>query len=146
MEMLIRHDIDFVSRMKDEKAKKLLGNKNEIIQKLKITEKPKDLNETEKSLISDYIIVRIIKYCIPRKGHRSQIVYIVTSLLKDEEYSTEDITELYAQRWGVELDLRNLKITIGAKELKCKNPSMVEKELWVKIITYNLIKYVSNFF
>jgi len=34
-------------------------------------------------------------------------------------------------RWGVELDLRNIKTTLGMEQLRCKTPEMARKELWV---------------
>jgi len=40
----------------------------------------------------------------------------------------------------VELDLRNIKTTLGMAVLSCKTPQMCEKELWVYLLAYNLIR------
>ena len=47
---------------------------------------------------------------------------------------------LYRRRWQVELGLRNLKTTLGMDQLSCKSPAMVEKEIWVYLLAYNLIR------
>lgn len=38
---------------------------------------------------------------------------LVTTLLDHRKVSEDDLSELYARRWNVELDLRNLKTTIN---------------------------------
>jgi hypothetical protein len=40
----------------------------------------------------------------------------------------------------VELDLRNIKTTLGMEPLRCKTPEMALKELWVYLLAYNLIR------
>jgi hypothetical protein len=40
----------------------------------------------------------------------------------------------------VELDLRNIKTTLGTETLHCKTPEMAIKELWVYLLAYNLIR------
>jgi len=50
------------------------------------------------------------------------------------------LDQLYAQRWNVELDLRNIKTTLGVEVRRCLTPRMVEKELWVHLLAYNLIR------
>ena len=47
---------------------------------------------------------------------------------------------LYRSRWNVELDLRNIKTTLGMETLRCKTPEMAIKELWVYLLAYNLIR------
>jgi hypothetical protein len=47
---------------------------------------------------------------------------------------------LYRQRWSVELDLRNIKTTLGMEQLRCRTPEMAVKELWVYLLAYNLIR------
>ena len=43
--------------------------------------------------------------------------------------SKDDLSALYARRWNVELDLRNLKTTTGMDVLSCQTPQMNEKQL-----------------
>ena len=65
---------------------------------------------------------------------------LVTTLLNHRTVSKYDLSELYAQRWNVELDLRNLKTTTGMDVLDCQTPQMNEKQLWVHLLAYNVIR------
>lgn len=49
---------------------------------------------------------------------------------------------LYKSRWHVELDIRNIKETMGMNILSCKSPDMALKEIWVYFLAYNLIRLV----
>jgi hypothetical protein len=42
----------------------------------------------------------------------------------------------------VELDIRNIKTTMGMETLSCKTPQMGEKEMWVYLLAYNLIRMI----
>ena len=64
---------------------------------------------------------------------------LVTSLL-NRKVRKGELDQLYAQRWNVDLDLRNIKTTLGVEVLCCLTPQMVEKELWVHLLAYNLIR------
>ncbi len=65
---------------------------------------------------------------------------LVTTLRDAKDVHKRELGELYRQRWQVELDLRNIKATMAMDVLRCKTPSMVEKELWVHLLAYNLIR------
>ena len=71
-----------------------------------------------------------------RVGHQ----VLVTTLLDDRQVGKDDLSALYARRWNVELDLRNLKTTTGMDVLNCQTPQMNEKQLWVHILAYNVIR------
>ena len=47
-----------------------------------------------------------------------------------------------ALRWHVELDLRNIKISLHLDDLRCKTPEMVRREILVHWLAYNLIRKV----
>ena len=65
---------------------------------------------------------------------------LVTTMLDHRSVSKGELAQLYAQRWNAELDLRNIKTTLGADVLSCKTPQMNEKEFWVHLLAYNLIR------
>mgnify|MGYP000060696310 FL=1 len=65
---------------------------------------------------------------------------LVTTMLDPRKTRKRDLSALYAQRWHVELDFRNIKTTLGMEVLRCLTPQMVEKELWVNLLAYNLIR------
>jgi hypothetical protein len=65
---------------------------------------------------------------------------LVTTLLCASQAPKKALGELYASRWNVELDLRNIKTTLGMERLHYKTPAMNEKELWIYLLAYNLIR------
>lgn len=65
---------------------------------------------------------------------------LVTSFLQAREVCKQELSELFLQRWHVEVDLRHIKTTLGMEALSCKTPSMCEKEMWVYMLAYNLIR------
>lgn len=65
---------------------------------------------------------------------------LVTTMLDAHQVHKAELSELYARRWQVELDLRNIKTTLGINVLRCLTPQMVAKELWVCLLAYNLVR------
>ena len=65
---------------------------------------------------------------------------LITTLLCPKQTSKADLKLLYRDRWHVELDLRNIKTTLGMERLSCLHPDMAVKEIWVYLLAYNLIR------
>lgn len=65
---------------------------------------------------------------------------LVTSFLNPRKVCKRELGTLFVRRWNVELDLRNIKTTLGMERLTCKTPEMCTKELWVYMLAYNLIR------
>ena len=71
-----------------------------------------------------------------RAGHKT----LVTTLLCPKQTDKAAVKSLYKSRWHVELDLRNIKTTLGMEHLSCRTPAMAVKEVWVYLLAYNLIR------
>ena len=65
---------------------------------------------------------------------------LVTTLLCPKRTPKAALGALYKSRWHVELDLRAIKTTLGMETLSCKTPAMAQKEIWVYLLAYNLIR------
>jgi hypothetical protein len=65
---------------------------------------------------------------------------LVTTMVDHRRVSKDELSALFAQRWHVELDLRNLKTTCGMDVLRCQTPQMNDKQLWVHLLAYNAIR------
>ncbi len=65
---------------------------------------------------------------------------LVTTLTCPKDTSKAALKALYRDRWHVELDLRNIKTTLGMETLSCRTPAMAKKEIWVYLLAYNLIR------
>lgn len=67
---------------------------------------------------------------------------LMTTLLDPAKASADAINVLYAMRWNIEVDFRTLKADMRMDVLRCKSPAMVEKEIAVYLLTYNLVRWV----
>lgn len=65
---------------------------------------------------------------------------LITTLLCPKQTTKAALKALYRDRWHVELDLRNIKTTLGMERLSCRTPAMAQKEIWVYLLAYNLIR------
>lgn len=65
---------------------------------------------------------------------------LMTTLLCPKQTTKAALKKLYRDRWHVELDLRNIKTTLGMEMLSCRTPAMAQKEIWVYLLAYNLIR------
>jgi len=65
---------------------------------------------------------------------------IVTTMTNSKAESKSALRQLYKKRWSVELDIRDIKNTMGMNILSCKTPDMVIKEIWIYLLAYNLIR------
>lgn len=65
---------------------------------------------------------------------------LVTTMVDVHKTSPQELSALYARRWNVELDLRNIKTSMGMEVLHCQSAQMNEKEIWVYLLAYNVIR------
>lgn len=65
---------------------------------------------------------------------------LVTTFTCPKHTTKTALKSLYRSRWHVELDLRNIKTTLGMEQLSCQTPAMAIKEIWVYLLAYNLIR------
>lgn len=100
---------------------------------------PKTMSQEEFDLLPESIPVRVVRYTIAKPGFRSRSVTIVTTLL-DPSISASELADLYLRRWGVELHFREIKILLNMDILRCKSPHMIERELRMHFIAYNLTR------
>jgi hypothetical protein len=119
------------SRITDFRRGHALGPRDHVVRWLKPTMRPQWMSREEYRAFPEQLTVRETKVA----GH-----LLVTTMLDARAVRKSELARLYAQRWHVELDLRNIKTTLGMEVLRCLTPQMVEKELWVGLLAYNLIR------
>lgn len=93
--------------------------------------------------LPDESLVREIKFQIRERGCRVKEVTLVTTLLDPVRYPAAEIAKLYRLRWQVEVDLRDLKITLGMDVLKGHKVETIKKEALVYALVYNLVRLVA---
>jgi hypothetical protein len=75
------------------------------------------------------------------ENNRAEQFKVVTTML-DASIDGVQIGMLYERRWDGEVDIRSIKSTMKMDILRCKTPMMVQKEIWVYMLAYNLLRTV----
>lgn len=84
--------------------------------------------------------VRLVRFIVRPRGFRAHPVIVATSLLDERAYPDHAIAALYAQRWQIELHYRQIKTNLALDVLRGLSPQIVERELWMHAIAYNLVR------
>jgi len=92
--------------------------------------------------IPETMTLREVQIEVANENSRVGTLTIVTTLLDPEKYSKSTIAELYKDRWNVETDICVVKHPLSLDHLRCQSPHMVEREVWVTLLGYNLIRRV----
>ena len=75
------------------------------------------------------LTVRECRVRVEQRGFRVRALVIATTLLDAEEYTVDDLAQLYRARWNQELDWRSIKDVLHMDVLRCKTPELVRKEV-----------------
>jgi len=105
-------------------------------------ERPPWMTEEEYAAVPEQLEVRELQVRITNPGYRTKSVVLVTTLREVAAFAKDDIAELYHRRWQAELDLRSLKQTLGMDQLRSTTPELMERELWMQVLAFNLIRKV----
>ena len=98
------------------------------------------MDEETYAQIPETLELREIRFNIVERGRRTRTIDVITTLLDADEYSKEEIAELYGFRWNSELDIRSIKDSLNLGHVRCKSPEMVHREVWPTNLGYNLIR------
>lgn len=110
---------------------------------LVVWRKPERTDRWEKDLwdeLPDTLALRVIRFRVEVPGFRTEHIAVVTTLLDEDKYPDAAIAELFRLRWQVELNFRDIKTTLGLDVLRTQTPAMVEKEILLQAIAYNLVR------
>jgi len=118
-------------RSTDFRCGQRLGPRDHLIELRKPKVKPEWMTQEYYDQAPDSLTVREL-----RTGGK----VLVTTLLCPKQTPKSALKALYRSRWHIELDLRNIKTTLGMEMLSCKTPTMAIKEIWVYLLAYNLIR------
>ena len=122
---------------------KRLGECDQLVKWLKPKQPPKWMTHEAFRALPKELLVREIRCPISDRTSRVHEVTLVTTLLDPEQYPADEIAELYRMRWQIEVDLRDLKITLGMDVLKGKKVETVLKESLMFTLVYNLVRLVA---
>lgn len=127
-------------RWADLRQGKRLGKNDRLVCWCKPRQKPRWLPQSVWKKIPQQLTLRLLRFKLSRRGFRPESVTLVTTLLDAQQYPAQDLAQLYARRWHIELWFDDIKTSMGMSVLRCKSPQMVHKELEMFVIAYNLIR------
>jgi hypothetical protein len=84
--------------------------------------------------------VRLVRFAVQTRGFRVRHIIVATSLLDQTAFPDSAIAELYARRWQIELHYRQVKVCLALDVLRGLSPNLIERELWMHAIAYNLVR------
>ena len=104
--------------------------------------RPDWMDEETYAQIPQELTVRELRVTVDQPGFRVHEMVLVTTLVDVERYPKDEIADLFIQRWNIELDFRSIKVVLQRDIPRCETPEMVEKEIWMHLLAYNLIRGV----
>ncbi len=70
------------------------------------------MTQEQYALLPNELTLREVRVRVAQRGFRCREILVITSLLDPQEYSAEEIGELFRRRWQAELNLRSLKMVL----------------------------------
>lgn len=145
MASLAERGIDSVMRLHQARAAdfrrgKALGPEDRLVRWEKPSQRTEAWSEEEFAALPPTLFLRMIRLQVAAKGFRTRNVVLVTTLTDAELYPGDALRELYGERWQVELHFAQIKTILAMDVLRCKSPEMIEREVAIHRIAYNLVR------
>ena len=92
------------------------------------------------------VMVRVIPYVI--KDAKGQVIEpgrLITTLLEPANYHSQDLIDIYVERWAVEMGFDEIKshLMLGAQDnLRSKKSNLVRQEFWAMFMAHYLIRKI----
>lgn len=80
---------------------------------------------------------RILRFPITENTYE-----VIVTNLGSNEFSSEEIKELYHMRWGIETSFRELKYAVGLANFHAKKPEYIRQEVFARMIMFNFYETI----
>jgi hypothetical protein len=130
------------NRRADFRRGRRLGRDDHVVLWRKPRSCPEWLSADAFAALPEELALREVRVRVAKRGGRAKTLVVITTLTDPEQFSRDDIAELYRQRWHAELDLRSIKEVMHMDVLRCETPAMVRKEIGMHLLAYNLLRSV----
>jgi hypothetical protein len=121
---------------------KRIGRNQRLVTWTKPSKQPSasPLTEAQWAVLPATMRIRLIRFGYRDRDGKKRRMVLATTLLDEKQYHWDELAAIYAQRWDIELRLRDVKTTLGMEQLRVKHPETAHKTLEMTIIAYNLVK------
>lgn len=127
-------------RRADFRAGRALGPEDRLVSWQKPAQRTEAWSEVEFAALPQTLTLRMIRLRVAAQGFRTRTVVLVTTLLDPQAYPAAELRELYGERWNVELHFHQIKTLLAMDVLRCKSPELIEREVALHRIAYNLVR------
>jgi Transposase DDE domain/Insertion element 4 transposase N-terminal len=129
------------ARRCDFRKGKKLGIGDHLVQWQRPLRCPLALSATDFEALPTQLAVREVHLLIQQPGFRPSEIILVTTLVDPKRYPKAKLAALYQLRWcATEVNFKHLKTTLQMEMIAAKTPEMVQKEIWVHLLAYNLLR------
>ena len=84
------------------------------------------------------ISFRVVRVLLPNGEYES----LITNLPSDE-FSSDELREIYRKRWGIETSFRELKHIIGLANFHSKKREFIVQEIFARLVMYNFVSIIT---
>jgi len=137
---------DVLARLPEKKCRQAIGSQlpksgdcDVLVTWTRPSKPPPAMSEEEFESLPQTMTVRVIRMDISRHGFRTQTITLITTL-SDPAITAQELAALYFRRWEIELHFREIKVLLNMDVLRCKTPEMIERELLMHLVAYNLVR------
>lgn len=130
------HDVLFrltKSRFKSMRREAELIDQTPTSERYRLDWKPSPKDRRTNPELSKDAVVAVELHSVELKG--GEHLYLVTQV----PLSSSSAAELYARRYDVEHDIRDVKVTLGMETIRARSDEMVRKEILCGMVSYNLV-------
>jgi hypothetical protein len=136
--LLLRHGVDVVVRLHQRRPTRFAGDSVETWTKPAIP--PRWMSDALWQSLPQTLAVRVVRYTVNRRGCRTRVVSVATTLLDPVAYPPQTLRRLYGHRWQIETCFNQLKTGARMNTLKSQSVQGVIKELIIYLIVWNLVR------
>ena len=146
---LINRNVDMLTKQHqrrpvDWRKGKRLGPRDRLVRWVRPYRQSDIFSPAEWAALPKEMWLRVLEVNITAPGFRSSKIVLVTTLRDPLRYPADEVAKLYMDRWSVEVFYRDIKQTMGMDILRCKSPAMIQKEIHMHALAYNLIRSLMN--
>jgi hypothetical protein len=136
--LLMRHGVDAVMRLHQRRPTGAAKDHSETW--TRPLKRPQWMSEAMWLSLPEQLTIRIVRHVVPRRGCRTRVIYVATTLMDPLAFAPETIMRLYGHRWNIETCFNHLKTHAKMNALKSKTAEGVIKELIMYLIVWNLVR------
>lgn len=123
-------------------AKQFLNTKKRTaVIEIKLTRSHLSNYPDHQHLLGSKIKIRLIR---TRGTSRLKSQVLITTLCDEKRFSWQELSQLYRQRYSVELAFRHLKTVIGIEKIRKRNLQRIEQLLLAAVVLFNLSAILRN--